>query len=124
MQGNDNVLRTAMKFYAEGRKERRPKYVEDEKKLVRLTKEKTINGGIRKKIHCVSTTITTTITITPTSIFERSSTLIIGVERVNQEKHLVEYAGYMTLAATNSEECDVVWGNRFSVFFHATPLYF
>ena len=31
-------------------------------------------------------------------IFERSSTMKIDVERVNQEKGLVEFAGYITLA--------------------------
>ena len=30
--------------------------------------------------------------------FERSFTMKIGVERVNQEKGLVEFAGYITLA--------------------------
>ena len=31
-------------------------------------------------------------------IFERSTVIKIGVERVNQKKHLVEFAGYITLA--------------------------
>ena len=34
-------------------------------------------------------------------IFESVSIIRIGIERVNQEKRLVEFAGYITLAATN-----------------------
>ena len=54
-------------------------------------------------------------------IFKSSSTIKIGVERVNQEKRLVEFAGYITLA-TNSEECNVLWRNQYLVFLHASPL--
>ena len=57
-------------------------------------------------------------------IFERSSTVIIGGESVNQRKRMVEFAGYITLRATNSEECDVVRRNRYFVFLHASPPYF
>ena len=31
-------------------------------------------------------------------VFERSSTIKVGAERVNQEKRLAEFAGYITLA--------------------------
>ena len=34
-------------------------------------------------------------------IFERSSTTRIVVERVNQEKRFVEFAGYITLAGNH-----------------------
>ena len=61
--------------------------------------------------------------IASTYIFECSS-LKNGVERVNQEKRLVELAGYITLAATNSEECDVDWRNQYFVFLHVSPHYF
>ena len=53
-------------------------------------------------------------------IFEHFSTRKIGVERVNQEKRLVEFAGYITLTGTISEECDVVFGNRY--FINQNPL--
>ena len=35
--------------------------------------------------------------IVNTYIFQHSSTIKIGVERINQEKRLVEFAGYITL---------------------------
>ena len=48
----------------------------------------------------------------------------IDVERVNQEKRLVEFADTSPWRATNGKECDVVWYNLYFVFLHATPLCF
>ena len=46
----------------------------------------------------------------------------IGVDRVNQVKRLVEFAGTSTWRATNSEECDVVWPSRYFYVAHLTSL--
>ena len=53
----------------------------------------------------------------------------IEVERVNQEKRLVEFAEYITLdtspwRATNREECDVVWPINIFALLHASYLNF
>ena len=42
-------------------------------------------------------------------ILEQSSRIKIGIEQVNQDRCLVEFADTSIWHATNSEECDVVW---------------